>query len=521
VSKIEPELKSKLVALSLKGKWLSVAREYLISCWDGCTEEDYFANVTPLMPLHVNQFRQLPDPKMSAAKAALGRVGVQLEDGLWTAAAGAKRIKDEEQATEEEEQVSEEIMGYKVHPAAAVFPLIHGEEFDELCDSILKNGLREPVVVSGDVLIDGRNRLRAVEALRAKGEKVELRITQWVNDGRNVAEWIWDINALRRHMSEDAIVCASAAIWPLIAEENEARKAATKFDSEKASKAAKARHAVTTKTKEPQKRDRKAENARSTVGRVAAKAGTTMHKARQAVALDKAVEAGIVSPEVKQEVIAGKRKLSDAAKAIPAKEKKKAKTNSSEGDSEKAKQYFELQKMQKQSMNLLSSAKLFCRTLADWIQRRTWKRYWNGLKERWVEIDSFKEFIERGLNLDADQLQSELEILSRGGIKDAKLILFELQDQKVRIDSGQISALDGFDQVPKNKWWILVDKREFTCGTEITYRLENLIRFCAEARSVWQELGYESAEQMIEQGYGVEPWQIEFAKEWLRRKQQD
>lgn len=322
MSKIEPELKSKLVALSLKGKWLSVAREYLISCWDGCTEEDYFANVTPLMPLHVNQFRQLPDPQMSAAKAALGRVGVQLEDGLWTAAAGAKRIKDEEQATEEEEQVSEEIMGYKVHPAASLFPLLEGEEFAELCDSILKNGLREPVVVNGDVLIDGRNRLRAVEALRAKGEKVELRITQWVNDGRNVAEWIWDINALRRHMSEDAIVCASAAIWPLIAEENEARKAATKFDSEKASKAAKARHAAESKSSPPQKRNTKEKDARSTVGQVAARAKVSLHKAKQAVKLDKAVEAGIVSPEVKQEVIAGKRKLSDAAKAIPAKKAK-------------------------------------------------------------------------------------------------------------------------------------------------------------------------------------------------------
>lgn len=110
MSKIEPELKSKLVALSLKGKWLSVAREYLLSCWDGCTEEDYFADVAPLMPTHINQFRQLPDPKMSAAKAALGRVGVQLEDGLWMAAAGAKRIKDEEQATEEKEQVSEGIV---------------------------------------------------------------------------------------------------------------------------------------------------------------------------------------------------------------------------------------------------------------------------------------------------------------------------------------------------------------------------------------------------------------------------
>lgn len=33
-------------------------------------------------------------------------------------------------------------------------------------------------------------------------------------------------------------------------------------------------------------------NARSTVGQVAAKAGTSMHKARQAIAVQKAIEAG-------------------------------------------------------------------------------------------------------------------------------------------------------------------------------------------------------------------------------------
>ena len=321
MNKIEPELKSKLVALSLKGKWLSVAREYLLSCWDGCTEEDYFANVTPLMPLHVNQFRQLPDPKMSAAKAALGRVGVQLEDGLWMAAAGAKRIKDEEQATEEDEQVSEEIMGYKVHPAASLFPLLEGEEFEELYLSILQHGLRQPIVVDGKVLIDGRNRLRAVEALRAKGEKVELRIAQWVDDGRNVADWIYDTNAVRRHLSEDAHAMVSAAIYPLIAKENEARREASKFKKGQSGNPNGKKQAES-KSSPPARRDTKAKDARSTAGQVAARAKVSLHKAKQAVKLDKAVEAGIVSPEVKQEVISGKRKLSDAAKAIPAKKAK-------------------------------------------------------------------------------------------------------------------------------------------------------------------------------------------------------
>jgi len=49
---------------------------------------------------------------------------------------------------------------------------------------------------------------------------------------------------------------------------------------------------VATKTSPPQKRDTKSKDARSTVGQVAAKAGTSIHKARQAVAVQKAIEAG-------------------------------------------------------------------------------------------------------------------------------------------------------------------------------------------------------------------------------------
>ena len=53
---------------------------------------------------------------------------------------------------------------YRVHPAAAVFPITSGREFDELVEDVRVNGLRELVVVRGDQLIDGRNRVRACAA---------------------------------------------------------------------------------------------------------------------------------------------------------------------------------------------------------------------------------------------------------------------------------------------------------------------------------------------------------------------
>ena len=62
----------------------------------------------------------------------------------------------------EEQDEMVEIGGgqYPVHPAA-VFPIMSGREFDELVEDVRVNGLDEPVVVSSDQLIDGRNQVRA------------------------------------------------------------------------------------------------------------------------------------------------------------------------------------------------------------------------------------------------------------------------------------------------------------------------------------------------------------------------
>jgi len=209
--------------------------------------------------------------------------------------------------------MSEEVIGeYTVHPAAAVFPLIEGDEFDELCDSIRSHGVQHPAVVRGTELLDGRNRMRACERLKAEGWAGSCPTVEWKDDGRNVAEWIWDTNAIRRHMDDDGIVMASSAIWPLIAKENEARKAATRFTGSKPGPG-RGKKTVTTKSCEPFTRDHKADHARSTVGQVAAKAGTSMHKARQAVAVQKAIDAGELPPETAKEVMAGTKKLRDVA----------------------------------------------------------------------------------------------------------------------------------------------------------------------------------------------------------------
>jgi len=83
---------------------------------------------------------------------------------------------------------------YRVHPAAAVFPIMSGREFDELVEDVRVNGLREPVVVSGDQLVDGRNRVRACAAAGVVPEVRELA------HGTDVASWVMSVNVHRRHL---------------------------------------------------------------------------------------------------------------------------------------------------------------------------------------------------------------------------------------------------------------------------------------------------------------------------------
>jgi ParB-like chromosome segregation protein Spo0J len=50
---------------------------------------------------------------------------------------------------------------YEQHPLAEMFPLLKDAEFDDLVEDIRKHGLREPIILFEQKVIDGRNRERA------------------------------------------------------------------------------------------------------------------------------------------------------------------------------------------------------------------------------------------------------------------------------------------------------------------------------------------------------------------------
>ena len=88
----------------------------------------------------------------------------------------------------------------EAHPAAKLFPLIQGEEFEALVADIRENGLQKPIVLLDGLVLDGRNRLRACEAAGVAPRFEEF------DSSASPAKYVWSANATRRHM--DAVARA-------------------------------------------------------------------------------------------------------------------------------------------------------------------------------------------------------------------------------------------------------------------------------------------------------------------------
>lgn len=97
-------------------------------------------------------------------------------------------------------------MTLEAHPYADRFPLLCDAELVELVESIKANGLRNPIVLDTDGrILDGRNRARACEIAGVEPEYVTY-------EGDDLAEYVIDTNASRRHMTTGARAMATALV---------------------------------------------------------------------------------------------------------------------------------------------------------------------------------------------------------------------------------------------------------------------------------------------------------------------
>jgi ParB-like chromosome segregation protein Spo0J len=164
---------------------------------------------------------------------------------------------------------------FAVHPAAEMFPLLEGKDYDELKAAIAAHGLSVPIVKKGSVILDGRNRLRACEELG-----IEPQFTEY--DGNDEIALIVSMNLLRRHLTDDQRVAILAKLRGLELSQEAARRK---------------RHGVPVKSPQGRVREQIAN---------AAKVGE--HKARSALIAARHV------PDILDDVIAGKTKLGEARK---------------------------------------------------------------------------------------------------------------------------------------------------------------------------------------------------------------
>ncbi len=110
-------------------------------------------------------------------------------------------------ALEAKEILNNDILEF--HEIANIFPLMDGDEYQQLVDDIRENGLIEPIWTYQGKIIDGRNRYRA--CLEAG---VKTRYQEWSGKGSLVA-FIVGLNLNRRHLtsSQKAVVALEILPW--------------------------------------------------------------------------------------------------------------------------------------------------------------------------------------------------------------------------------------------------------------------------------------------------------------------
>lgn len=110
------------------------------------------------------------------------------------------------------------------HEAANIFPMITGDEFEQLASDIKKNGLRESIKKLDGKIIDGRNRFVACNQVDVSAVFEDVQTDDPV-------QYVLSLNLHRRHLTpSQASMCAARAREIYERQADKRRRAGVKID---------------------------------------------------------------------------------------------------------------------------------------------------------------------------------------------------------------------------------------------------------------------------------------------------
>ncbi|HMF54371.1 MAG TPA: ParB N-terminal domain-containing protein [Edaphobacter sp.] len=194
--------------------------------------------------------------------------------------------------------------GMPVHPVCDMFPLMDGDEVENLRDDIEDNGLLHPIVVHEGQLVDGRNRILACQQAKVKPHAVQWR--DIYKGTQTLARWIWSINAARRHLTTEQYLALQVEIqaW----EQRDAAKLKQVAAGQQGNEGGRGnKKTLETNPSQGFQETKRAPQVRT---QIAKQLGVSEHKVQQALNVQKK------DPALLKQVAKGEVKLIDAAKRV-------------------------------------------------------------------------------------------------------------------------------------------------------------------------------------------------------------
>jgi len=108
-------------------------------------------------------------------------------------------------------------MTMKFHPVADIFPMLPEQELQNLADDIKANGLKTPIIMYDDMILDGRNRYKACKMARVEPDFKQFK-------GNDPLAYVISLNLHRRHLNESQRAGVAAKIANIQNGENQHKR---------------------------------------------------------------------------------------------------------------------------------------------------------------------------------------------------------------------------------------------------------------------------------------------------------